>query len=800
MLCVLAGEGITLNSDLLQGFYLGDLLIEPLKGQVTSRGESRHLPPKAVEVLLALAESAGEVVTREKLLDTVWGRGLGSHEALGHAVSEIRHSLDDHVDDPHYVQTLPKRGYRLLVEPTLAAADPAPESQQPGVWESLLRHGVVQASVAYLVVGWLLIQVADATFVDIGLPAWSKQFVTFVVIGGFPLLILLTWFLDFVGGRIESDDGARSLGFLHGLERNYLAIFIAYVTAAAAAATYQATVGFEFPQAEPAIVVSIPAEPDLIPVVENSLAVLQLLNIECDAKTQVFSDGLSEDILDGLARIPGLLVSSRGDSWSLPPNAASDVVRRRLRVASYLEGSVRFVGDKLRVVVQLIDTESGFHLFSRNFELQVGDFGEMQKEVASLIVTNLKLAVDTTSLENYSDLANTPSEDAYFLYLSGREALRRPWSTANISEAIAYFDQALVIDSQYPAALAGRCAAFIKLYELQQDTYNVTLAENACAQALAVAPRLPIVLNAVASLYRLTGKFAEAKAMYSSTLEIDPQDVIALQGIALIARREQKFDEAEQLMRESIRLQPGNWSSINTLGNMYFGMGRFAEAVAEYRKVVYLDSSNFIALGNLASANLMLGNFAAARDTLLQSIALEENATFYANLGVAHYYLGDYYNAVAAHRRSLELAPNSSGGWLGLADALQFSGSHDEAQAAYLKVIELSRKQLAVNADDTESMTFLAWASAMTGDSDEALAQAGRAVALNPADPFSHYFDALVKLNQELPEEAIDALVLAVQTGYPLAMLAAEPILKELRQNSRFVNLLTSGNAQGEIQ
>jgi hypothetical protein len=76
------GEGITLNSDLLQGFYLDDLLIEPLKGQVTDRAGSRHLPPKAVEVLLCLAATPGELVAREELLDKVWGQGLGSQEAL----------------------------------------------------------------------------------------------------------------------------------------------------------------------------------------------------------------------------------------------------------------------------------------------------------------------------------------------------------------------------------------------------------------------------------------------------------------------------------------------------------------------------------------------------------------------------------------------------------------------------------------------------------------------------------------------------------------------------------------------
>ncbi len=108
-----------MKSDLLQGFYLGDLLVEPLKGRVTGRAGSQHLPPKAVEVLLCLASTPGDLVAREVLLDDVWGVGNGSQEALSHAISEIRHALDDHPDDPAFLQTLPKRGYRLLVEPEL---------------------------------------------------------------------------------------------------------------------------------------------------------------------------------------------------------------------------------------------------------------------------------------------------------------------------------------------------------------------------------------------------------------------------------------------------------------------------------------------------------------------------------------------------------------------------------------------------------------------------------------------------------------------------------------------------------
>ena len=114
--------GSSLDSDLLQGFYLGDLLVDPHDGRVSGGSGSVHLPPKAMEVLLYLASSPGDLVTRESLIDSVWGEGHGSAEALHHAISEIRQALNDHHDHSKFIQTLPKRGYRLLIKPVPARA------------------------------------------------------------------------------------------------------------------------------------------------------------------------------------------------------------------------------------------------------------------------------------------------------------------------------------------------------------------------------------------------------------------------------------------------------------------------------------------------------------------------------------------------------------------------------------------------------------------------------------------------------------------------------------------------------
>jgi TolB-like protein/DNA-binding winged helix-turn-helix (wHTH) protein len=385
-----------MDAEYLQGFYLGDLLVEPLKGRVSLE----HLPPTAGEVLVYLARRPGEVVPHEDILREVWKNGNGSREALTHAIGEIRHTLDDHFDDPKFIQTLPTHGYRLLVEPALASNSTVTLPgglAKPPLWQALLRHGVIQVAIAYLFIGWAVIQVADATFIEAGLPPWAKKFVVFTVIGGFPLVLVLSWFLEFFEGRLHADRGQQSGGLLEGLGRNYLAIFVAYGFAVVGAGIYQAAIGFVVDEPPPTVVEV--TETQILPVADNSVAVLRLATFDTDPAARAFSDGLSEDILDALTRIPGLSVPGRGDAWSLPEHATSQQVRDRLRVAYYIEGSVRFLEDTLKVVVQLIDSETGLHRFSRSFEIDIASIGDMQRDVTELVVANLKLAVDESTID-----------------------------------------------------------------------------------------------------------------------------------------------------------------------------------------------------------------------------------------------------------------------------------------------------------------------------------------------------------------------------------------------------------------
>lgn len=794
-----------MTDDLLQGFYLGDVLVEPLTGRVEGPHGSAHLPPRAAEVLLCLAHHAGEIVDRELLLESVWGAGRGSAEALSHAVGEIRHALGDHADHPAFIQTLPRRGYRLILPPLVAgdgsaaidngfAGLAAASSERPlGLFENLKRRGVIETALAYLITGWLIIQVADVVFDQLLLPRWAGTFVTVLVIAGFPIAILLAWFLEFRDGRamLDVDPAARSSSRRIG--RAYVAVIGAMTVASVGVLFYDQIIGLPAEPAVPNVPGNFAAE---LPVTENSIAVLPFYNIDGSERTRVFADGFAEDVTNRLARIPGLAVASRGDAWSLSPNSASSDVRRRLRVAYYLEGSVRLAGDALRVVVQLIDSESGYHIISRGFDRKLEDFTQVQKEVTDLTIANLRVALppETRDILN-ADYADADTDvNAYVLYRKGKDIFHDPRTTESLDEAIGYFRRALELDPEYAAAHAGICDAYVSRYELGNLQDDIETAETACATALAANPKLHMVYAALGRLYRRTGRFDEAERAYEEALRINPRDVQAMQGLSSIYRRQQKLEEAEELLHMAIETQPGNWRTIDSLGSFLFRLGRFHEAADALRQAVFLNPDNAQLRGNFGSMLMMSGEFEEARIVLEQALEMMPDGRFYSNLGIIYYYLGRYERSIEFHRAAVEANPGTALLWLNLGDALYFAGNGQQAAEAFARAAEFAEQGLAVNPSSAELLFSLAWARQMQGDAAAAGKLSDRGLAIAPEDPYSFYSDALIKIRNSEHVAALASLRQAVQLGYPVHMLRAEPYLEPLRANPEFQQLVASSH------
>jgi len=782
-----------LKAELLQGFYLGDVLIEPLKRQVTGRGFAGHLTPNAAEVLLQLACKPGSLVTREWLLEAVWGEGHGTTEELSQAVGEIRSALHDSVDDPQYIQTLPQRGYRLILEPRLLdehtssimlGAGGGPKIDHLGLLENLQQRGVLEAGLAYLILGWLLIQIADVIFDQLYVPQWAGTFVTVLVIAGFPIVLALSWYLEFRDGRAILDTGPHMRTPRRRFRRTYLSVVGALGIALVLVISFDQFVGL--PEDDVSTNVATAAEDDLLPVVPNSIAVLKFLNIDGSAQTEIFASGFAEEMINRLSRLPAMSVASRGDSWSLGPTSSSEDVRRRLRVAYYVEGSVRLFGESLSVNVKLIDSATGFQLTSKSFDEKLEDFNRVQRDITNIMVANLRIALPPESQAILNSMYEETDLDAYILYRRGKEIYERPQTIESVTEAIELYQQALTFDPGYAAAHAGVCNAYVELYELSSSPGDIEQAEAACSAALKSNPRLHMVFAALGDLYGSTGRIVEAEDAYNKALAINSQDVHAMGGLADVYRRSQRFSQAEDLLHTAIGTQPGNWRTIDSLGAFLFTMGRYSEAADVYRQIVYLDPMNFQARSSLGSALLLAGEFEMGRQVLEESLEIQPIQRTYSNLGVIYYYLGEFEKSVAMLRQAVELTPGQATLWLNLADSLNFAGQAEESAAAFRNARDLSSKLLSVNNTNSEAIVTLAWTQNMLGQHQESLATVEKGLEIDPGDPYGYYYDALIRYQTGDEEAALRSLATALEKGYPASLLIAEPYLGDLRANERF--------------
>jgi tetratricopeptide (TPR) repeat protein len=773
------------KAKLLQGFFLGDLFIEPLKGSVTGRGFSERLSPEALEVLLRLAESPGSLVTRKALLEKVWGEGSDDEGALDQAISEIRAALHDTAQDSTFIQTLPGRGYRLALEPTFpGAAEPASGLEDLGFFQNVRRRGVLEAALAYLVSGWLLLQVADVVFEQLLLPEWAGRFVTYLVIAGFPVVLLLSWFLEYRDGKAVLDTGTGKSRPRRRLTRTYLSVVGSMAVASIAVFAYDKYVGLPEPEVSPPA--ATVAEQAPVEVDPNSIAVLKFLNIDGSEQTEIFASGFAEELINRLALLPGTAVSSRGDAWSLGPNPASSDIRRRLRVAYYVEGSVRLVGDLLNVNIKLVDSESGFQVTSRNLEAKIEDFNRVLRDITNVAVANLRIVLPEGTQSALNSIHEDAIVDAFILYRRGKETFELPHTVESLTAAIDLYRQALALDPGYAAAHAGLCSAYVKLYEETGEAEEIRQAEVACAAALRSDSRLYMVHSALGELYANTGRLAEAEQAFRNALDINAKDVQAMAGLARIYRRTQRFSEAEELFVTAIDMQPGNWRTVNSYGGFLFLMGRYHDAAEQYGLVVSIDPDNATVRSNLGAALLLAAEFEEARQVLEETVALQPTAKTYSSLGVILYYLGDFEESVDSHRQATELTPADDVAWLNLADSLHFAGRPDEAAEAYERARALSDARLDIDSSDGVAMTTLAWAEHMLGDSEAALEWVDKSLRIDPEDPYTYYYDALIRYQTGDPDAALTSLAAALEKGYPPGLLVAEPHLGTIRADDRF--------------
>ena len=474
-------------------------------------------------------------------------------------------------------------------------------------FNELKRRNVFKVAIAYIVTSWLVAQVAQLAAESFGAPEWvMKMFITLLALG-FPIAIIFAWAFEVTpeGIKKEKDvDRSQSITNTTGQKLNYT--IIGLLVLALGYFAYDKFVVTSGQITTSTATTRSGTEADQAP----SIAVLPFVNMSDDASNEYFSDGLSEELLNLLAKIPELKVAARTSSFYFK-GKTGDVadIGKQLKVAHVLEGSVRKSGNQVRITAQLIKTDDGYHLWSETYDRQLDNIFQIQDEIAGAVVDALKI-----TLLGEAPKSKETNPEAYRLYLEGQYYYRKG-NINSIGKSIDLMKQALAIDPGYAPAwtdLARVYMWYTGLGGMPIDKGNV-LADEAIEKALAIDPDYAMAYT-MRSFSRVYNKFNFSKGLKDANhaMKLDPASTEAMAMISDTNRAFGRFEQAIKYSLAAIELDPVQPALYETLGSSYYFAGDQEKAEATFRKLLALSPEYTSAHYRLGRVLLKKGETAEA--------------------------------------------------------------------------------------------------------------------------------------------------------------------------------------------
>jgi TolB-like protein len=444
------------------------------------------------------------------------------------------------------------------------------DQQRGGFFAELKRRNVFRVAVAYLVAAWLLLQVTDIVLDNINAPDWIIQVFMLALVVGLPVALIFAWAFEMTpeGLKREKDvDRSRSITHHTGrkLDRVIIGILALAVVVLVVDRVRHAQQD-EIPgSAETAAADSAEAAP--------SIAVLPFVNMSSDPEQEYFSDGISEEILNSLAKVKELRVAGRTSSFAFKgQNQDLRQIGDTLGVEHILEGSVRKSGATVRITAQLIQVDDGFHLWSETYDRELTDIFAIQDEISSAILEQLKAHLVGLAETPAPAAADRTDSAVYDLYLLARQRIYER-KGPSIQAAAELLDRAIARDPQYAPAYAQRGITELLLSE---DTYG-TLPR---AQA-----------------------WAQAKLYLDKALQLDPEVAEAWAGLGLYhINRPGENSQAIENLEKALAINPNLIDASNWLQNAYGNVGDRRRALQILEQMVDRDPFYPPGFGNLILA------------------------------------------------------------------------------------------------------------------------------------------------------------------------------------------------------
>jgi serine/threonine protein kinase/cytochrome c-type biogenesis protein CcmH/NrfG len=400
-----------------------------------------------------------------------------------------------------------------------------------------------------------------------------------------------------------------------------------------------------------------------------SVAVLPFVDLSREKDQDYFCEGIAEEIINALAKIQGLRVSSRTSSFLFKgqPVEPKDI-GRRLRVENLLEGSVRKAGNRLRITAQLIDALKGFHLWSESYDRELMDIFEIQEEIAESIAAALKI---TLSPQEKGALQQIPTQfvQAYDYYLRGRSFYYR-YGKKDIEFALQLFARATEIDPGYALAYAGLadCWSYIYLYAERKDSI-CGQAERASRRAIELAPESAQAQASHALAMSISGRTKEAEQGFEEAIRLDPGLFEAWYFYARHAFVSGQLEKAAGYYGEAMQVRPEDFQSPLLVAQIYEDLERLEEAAASRRRGVALvadrrelhpDDARALYMG--ANGLVALGDVDKGLEWAAQAREIEpDEPMLLYNLGCIYSLAGEPEEALDCLERAVELGLTQKG-------------------------------------------------------------------------------------------------------------------------------------------
>ena len=536
-----------------------------------------------------------------------------------------------------------------------------------------------------------------------------------------------------------------------------------------------------------------PAAPSLTAPAQRYLAVLPATLADQDVESRIFGRGLAVTLTERLSSLSsshGLQVAS-ADSVSTLEEVSAESVGRELGLGLVLLCTVQRDFAGLRVTVTLVDGASGLAIDSETATGNLGDSFALQDEIVAAVTR--MLAVELPPAESAVMRAyGTEDPRAYFLYLQGQGYLYRNDRAEDVDSSISVFQQALDADPEYTLATAGLGNAYWEKYRKTSDAEWPIAAERSCEQAIVLDNDHPAGHVCLGTVYGGTGRHDEAVREFERPIEIDATNHDALRGLAVVYEETGQLEDAEATYRRAIDVRPHHWAGYSWLGVFYLTHSRFREAVEAFEQVIELTPDSFLAYSNLGVAHAYMENWAAARVAFERSLAIKPTLGGYSNLGTLYFFEEAlYFRAAAMYSEALKLDEGNYLIWGNLGDARYWGSQRDQADAAYLRALELAEQRRETTPDDPGLLASMGGYRTMLGDEVEAVALISRSLELAPDDPELRLRAAQVYVQLGRPAEALQQLTAGVRSGLSLALVTRNPWFNLLRADPSFQALAT---------